>query len=173
MLNIVERTGWKQRSAGVGGACRMLLFALIFAAAATCFAQSVPPIVATTQVVLASYTYPPPVNGNALLQGAGFGTLAIDQLGDVFIGAYNSNAVYEFPANGGAPVAIYNSSSGGHAGAVALDPHQNLAVSERFNDFIYLIPFVNGAYTPYSNSSTAPRIARLRRLRHAITTRIC
>ncbi|MGB6687760.1 MAG: Ig-like domain repeat protein [Terracidiphilus sp.] len=124
-------------------------------AAAKSLAQSAPPIVATTQVVLASPTYPPPVNNNALLQGAGFGTLAVDPLGDVFIGAYNSNAVFEFPANGGAPVAVYNSSSGGHAGAIALDPNQNLAVSERFNDFIYLIPYVNGAYTPYTYSSSA------------------
>ena len=154
MFNIVERTKRQWRSILDGRACRIHLVAWMLAAAGTGLAQSVPPIVATTQIVLASYTYPPPVNGNALLQGAGFGTLAIDNLGDVFIGGYNSNAVFEFPANGAAPFAVYNSSSGGHAGAVALDPNQNLAVSERFNDWVYLIPYVNGTYTPYTYSSS-------------------
>src|ERR1700722_5354845 len=82
-------------------------------------AQSTPPFVITNQIALASSTVPPPVGGNPLLQGAGFGTLAVDKFGDVFIGAYNSNAVYEFPASGAAPVAVYLSSTGGHAGAVA------------------------------------------------------
>lgn len=121
-------------------------------------AQTVPPMVVSSQITLASPTVPPPVNGNPLLQGAGFGTLAVDNLGDLFIGAYNSNAVYEFPASGGAPFSVYNSSSGGHAGAVAIDNNQNLIVSERFNNFIYLIPYINNAYTPYtySSSSTPP-----------------
>jgi trimeric autotransporter adhesin len=132
-----------------------LSLAMLVALAARSVAQNVPPLVATSQVVLASSTYPPPVNGNALLQGAGFGTLAVDKLGDVFVGAYNSNAVYEFPASGAAPIPVYLSSTGGHAGAVALDPNENLVVSERFNDFIYLIPYVNGVYTPYSYSSSS------------------
>ncbi len=131
-----------------------LTLAVLLAFSGRCLAQNVPPFVATSQIVLASYTYPPPVNGNPLLQGAGFGTLAVDKLGDVFIGAYNSNAVYEFPASGAAAIPVYLSSSGGHAGAIALDPDENLVVSERFNDFIYLIPFVNGTYTPYTYSAS-------------------
>ncbi len=135
-------------------ALRILSPVFIFALVGQCFAQNVPPFVVTSQIVLASYTYPPPVNGNPLLQGAGFGTLAVDKLGDVFIGAYNSNAVYEFPASGAAPITLYVSSSN-HAGAVALDPNGNLAISERFNDFVYLLPYVNGAYTSYAYSSSS------------------
>ena len=134
------------------GAVAVLFIAWMLLPGADSFAQGVPPFVVTAQTTLANYTYPtsPPA---PVLQGAGFGTLAVNKLGDVFIGGYNSNTVLEFPASGADPIIIYNSSSGGHAGAVAIDPNQNLIVSERFNDFIYMIPYYHGSYTPFTYSA--------------------
>jgi sugar lactone lactonase YvrE len=132
----------------------MILFAAVLLSTIHGLAQSAPPFVVTSQTTLASYTLPIQVNGNSLLQGAGFGTLAINKFGDVFVGGYNSNTVYEFPASGATPVAVYNSSTGGHAGAVAIDPNQNLFVSERFQDFVYMIPYFNGGYTAFTYSSS-------------------
>jgi sugar lactone lactonase YvrE len=153
-MSIDHESSWECRTAGKKAKLAALFAASILSVGNICFAQSAPPFVVTTETILASYTVPPQVNGNALIQGAGFGTLGIDNFGDVFIGAYNSNAVYEFPASGAAPVPVYLSSSSGHAGAVAVDPHQNLVVSERFLDAMYMIPYVNGAYTPYTYAST-------------------
>ena len=132
----------------------MLFLTWVLLPGANSAAQGVPPFVVTTQTTLASNTYPPPVGGNPLLQGAGFGTLAVNKFGDLFIGAYNSNVVYEFPASGTGPIAVYISSTGGHGGAVAVDANQNLYVTERYGDFVYMIPYFNGTYQPYSYSSS-------------------
>jgi sugar lactone lactonase YvrE len=139
---------------GRAGAMKSLawaVFAGMLAAAGNCTAQSVPPFVVTAQTNLATYTtpaLPPP----PILQGP-FGTITSNKFGDVFVGGDNSNTTYEFPASGGTPIVIYNSSSGGHAGAVAIDPNQNLIVTERYNDIIYMIPYFNGGYAPFTYSA--------------------
>jgi sugar lactone lactonase YvrE len=48
-------------------------------------------------------------------------------------------------------VSLYFSDTGGHTGAVAVDPNGNLIVSEVFSTVITMIPYVNGVYTPFVN----------------------
>jgi sugar lactone lactonase YvrE len=135
----------------------MLFLAWMFLPGNNCLAQNVPPFVVTTQTTLANSTFPPPTNpsGNAadtaFLNGAGFGALAVNKNGDVFVGGYNSNQVYEFPASGAAPFPVYTSDSSGRAGAVAVDPYGNLIVSEPFSSVLTMIPYINGTYTPFTN----------------------
>jgi sugar lactone lactonase YvrE len=136
----------------------MLLFAWMFLPGNNCLAQNTPPFVATTQTTLTQWVPPP---GTPVLQGAGFGTLAVNKFGDLFIGGYNSNAVTEFPASGmnsfnpvtgSVPyVNLYFSDSSGHTGAVAVDPYGNLIVSELYSSVTTMIPYINGKYTSFTN----------------------
>ncbi len=153
----------RSRPVRAANALGMLLLASIVLAGTICLAQKTPPFVATTQSTITAYP-PTPKTGTTptpILQGAGFGTLAVNKFGDLFVGGYNSNAVTEFPASGMNsfdPVTatvpyknLYSSDSGGHAGAVAVDPNGNLVVAEVFSSVITMIPYVNGAYTPFTN----------------------
>jgi sugar lactone lactonase YvrE len=141
----------------------MLLLAWMFLPGSSCLAQKTPPFVATAQTTITAYP-PTPATGTAptpVLQGAGFGTLAVNKFGDLFVGGYNSNTVVEFPAatmNSFDPVtatvpnvSLYFADTGGHAGAAAVDPNGNLIVSEVFSTVITMVPYVNGAYTPFAN----------------------
>jgi len=143
----------------------MLFLAWMLLPGSDCLAQKTPPFVVTTQSTITAYP-PPPTTGTAptpVVQGAGFGALAVNKYGDLFVGGYNSNTVVEFPASGMSSYnsatatvpynVVYNSSTGGHAGAVAVDPNGNLIVSEVFSTVLTMIPYVNGAYTPFTNSA--------------------
>ena len=153
----------RDRPVRAASALVMLFLAWMFLPGSSCVAQKAPPFVVTTQTTLAAYP-PTPATGTTptpVLQGAGFGSLAVNKYGDVFVGGYNSNTVVEFPAatmNQFNPVTatvpynvLYNAYSGGHAGAVGVDPNGNLVVSEVFQTVITMIPYVNGAYTPFTN----------------------
>ncbi len=130
----------------------MLAFAWMILSVDSASAQNTPPFIVTPITQLAAY------NANATSQMIqGFtGGVSTNSNGDAFLGGFNSNTTYEFPANGAAPIAVYNATTSGHAGATAVDNNQNLIVSEVYNEAVYLIPYVNGSYTPYSAPSTAP-----------------
>lgn len=134
--------------------------------ASNCLAQKVPPVVVTTSTNIVVYSVvtppatPPPSEFPTFNNGKGiegtFGSLAVDQLGDLFLGGYNLNEALEFPANGGQPVSLYNSDTNGHVGPVAIDPYGNLIVGERYTTATTMVPYVHGTYTPYSAPSGGP-----------------
>src|SRR5580700_5710404 len=75
-MSINHADSFKGRPARAVGSATMLLIAGMLLQGNHASAQNAP-FVVSAQTTLASYTVPPPVNGNPLLQGAGFGTLAV------------------------------------------------------------------------------------------------
>jgi len=95
------------------------------------------------------------------------GKIAANKFGDVFQGSTFSDTVYEFPANGAAPIALFKlntayTGTGAAVGGVAVDANQNLYVTALFltassssDSAIYELPYVNGSY-PATYTLSAP-----------------
>jgi sugar lactone lactonase YvrE len=91
------------------------------------------------------------------LQGSNGGA-AVNKFGDVFVPSLYAGKVYEFPANGSAPFAIFTVvaptlSYGITVGGVYVDANQNLFVTATnlgsttsTDSAIYELPYVNGSY---------------------------
>jgi sugar lactone lactonase YvrE len=139
-------------------------FRQIASVVGTAVAMLVGTTVALGQTVTAPYVVeiPHPMSLNI---GGPNGNLAADEQGDVFVPDASHSTVWEFPASGSAPVAIFKAPSfGPQVSGVAVDFNNNLYVTTRYDgnvssnySDIFEFPFVNGAYPgAYVDTGTAP-----------------
>ena len=140
-------------------------FAVLVAAAIPSFGQTAPRYLITTPTTLPTpSTYGGP-NGN----------LATDQFGDLFVPDAADSKVLEFPANGSAPIVIFNASATApQVSGVAVDSANNLYVTTRYDSSlsanetdIFKFPYSSGYPAPYTYTGAAP--ARCT----AISTSVC
>jgi sugar lactone lactonase YvrE len=108
------------------------------------------------------------LNPSASINGFGGpnGNLAADKSGDVFVPDAAGSQVYEFPANGGAPLVIFDATKAGYpqVSGVAVDYSNNLYVMTRYDGNVsatetdvFEFPYVNGAYpAAYAYTGVAP-----------------
>jgi hypothetical protein len=77
----------------------------------------------------------------------GWGTIqqtAIDSFGDWFVVDYANGALYEFPAGGGAPIALsgVDGLGGGYQNpGIAIDPDNNIYLEANWNNCLVLFPY--------------------------------
>jgi hypothetical protein len=151
------------RAVRTASALVMLFLAWMFLPEKVCLGQTVPPIVVTSRTMLSdnnplfdrfAKSQSQGVTYNNLsfgMQGT-FGSLAVNQAGDLLQGGYNWDAVWDFPANGGTPYKIYTIPDSNHVSAVATDANGNLVVTSRYGYITTMIPYVNGAYAFYADT---------------------
>jgi sugar lactone lactonase YvrE len=93
-----------------------------------------------------------------------FGAVVSDKFGNVFVNSGGDSVVYEYPANGGPRIVIFDATATGpQTSGVAIDANNNLYVTTRYDGSvsgtetdIFEFPFVNGAYPgPYKYSGSA------------------
>jgi hypothetical protein len=130
-----------------------LLLATVAMAAGTqpAHAQTAPSYVVQVQNILTTSLAGP--NGN----------LAANKNGDVFVPDAGAGVVHEYPANGGAPISIFTTSTGSQLSGVAVDFSNNLYVTTRYDgnvgtneSDIFEFPYAGGGYpTPYSYGGSA------------------
>jgi Bacterial Ig-like domain (group 3)/NHL repeat len=116
--------------------------------------QTAPPFTIYSQTTLT------PFNGI-------FGAVVSDKFGNVFVNSGGDSVVYEYPANGGPRIVIFDATSTSpQTSGVAIDANNNLYVTTRYDGSvsgtetdIFEFPFANGAYPgPFKYSgSAAPR----------------
>jgi sugar lactone lactonase YvrE len=107
-------------------------------------AQSAPKYLVTTSTTLATPSGFGGPNGN----------MATDQFGNLFVPDAAQSQVLEFPANGGAPLVIFNASATGpQVSGVAVDASNNLYVTTRYDGSlnatetdIFKFPYTSSGY---------------------------
>ena len=133
----------KQKKAGYKLTALLSTLGILAANAVVAAAASKAPSV-TTQVTITQ-----------TLKGTNGGA-AINKFGDVFVPSLYAGTVYEYPANGGAPIAIFTVAPYNYqitVGGVFVDSNQNLFVTATnagsttsTDSAIYELPYVNGSY---------------------------
>ncbi len=152
------------RTVRFAGALVMLFLAWIFLPVEICHGQTAPPIVATTRTMLSdnnpvfasfkqTQTQGVPYNVLSFGMQGTFGSLAVNPAGDLLQGGYNWNAVWDFPANGGSPFKIFTDPNSDHTGPIAVDSNGNVVVTGVYGNITSMIPYVNGSYTFYANTT--------------------
>jgi len=151
------------RTVRTASALVMLFLAWMFLPEKVCLGQTVPPIVVTSRTMLSdnnplfarfakSSTAGVSYNNLSFGMEGTFGSLAVNQAGDLLQGGYNWDAVWDFPANGGTPYKIYTIPDSDHVSAIAADSNGNVVVTSRYGYITTLIPYVNGAYSFYADT---------------------
>lgn len=152
------------RTVRFASALVMLFLVWVFLPGEICLGQTAPPIVATTRTMLSdnnpvfasfkqTQTQGVPYNVLSFGMQGTFGSLAVNQAGDLLQGGYNWNAVWDFPANGGTPFKVFTDPSSDHTGPIAVDSNGNVVVTGVYGNITTMIPYVNGSYTFYSNTT--------------------
>jgi len=133
-----------RRLTGIAFSLMLISFCLTGAAAG----QSTPLVTASAAAGL-----PHPTGWGAIQQSA------IDQQGDWWVVDYANGAVYEFPAGGGAAIAIsgVDGLGGGYENpAIAIDPGNNIYLGANWNNGLVMFPWNPATQTWTGLSSLAP-----------------
>ncbi len=80
------------------------------------------------------------------------GSFALTQNGEIVVGTSYSNKVYVVNAQTGATIGTPVTVNG--PGGITVDSNNNLYISHLYNNIIYKVPFVKGAYVSWSDNPT-------------------
>jgi sugar lactone lactonase YvrE len=152
----------RSRSLLSGAAAALALFGV----ACVAQAQTAPKYLVTTSTTLATPAGFGGPNGN----------MATDQFGNLFVPDAAQSQVLEFPANGGAPIVIFDATkTGPQVSGVAVDAANNLYVTTRYDGSlsatetdIFKFPYGSSGYPPpFTYTGAAPGTCS------AISTSVC
>jgi sugar lactone lactonase YvrE len=148
------KSGWLSRIGASFALAACVAAAVLIGTTSIAYAQTAPAYTIYSQAALT------PFNGI-------FGAVVSDKFGNVFANSGGDSVVYEYPANGGPRIVIFDATATGpQTSGVAIDANNNLYVTTRYDGSvsgtetdIFEFPYVNGAYpgpVKYSGSA-APR----------------